>query len=151
MKSILSALVVLFLLGSCAKYKERRAWKEWYGSYTLSTEIQLYDDFYGEPVFADRLSINKYGISFSHSDGTQPSCVFSKLDETSIPGYDYQLYFEEIRLFVFGDQSGQLAPPSADELNSGRDFLLKRVSDSKIIFRIESNGQLIDNISCTLN
>lgn len=150
MKSLLSALVVLFLLGSCAKYKERKAWKEWYGSYSLSTEIRLYDDFYGDSVYADQLSINKYGISFSHSDGTQPSCVFSKLDESSIPGYDYQLHFEEIRLFVFGEQSGQLAPPTEAELNADRDFLFKRVSDSKILFRIESNGQLIDNVSCTL-
>lgn len=151
MKSAFSALVVLFLLASCAKYKEKRAWKEWYGTYTLSTDIQLYDDFNGDPVFANQLSINKYGISFSHTDGTQPSCVFSKMDESSIPGYDYQLIFKEIRLYVFGSESGQLVSPSETALNQDREFLFKRVDDSKIIFRIQNDGQLIDNVGCNLN
>lgn len=151
MKSALTVLIALFLLASCAKIKDRKAWKQWYGSYSLSHEIQLFDDFHGDTVYADQLSINKYGISFTHSDGNEPSCVFSRIENVSIPGYDYQLKFEEIRLFVFGEESGQLAPPSEEALNENKDFLLKRVNDDKILFRIETNGQMDENVQCSLN
>ena len=151
MKSALTALIALFLLASCAKIKDRKAWKQWYGSYTLSHEIQLFDDFHGDTVYADQLSINKYGISFTHSNGNEPSCVFSRLETSSIPGYDYQLKFEEIRLYVFGEQSGQLAPPSEEELNDNKEYLLKRIDENKILFRVETNGQMDQNVQCSLN
>lgn len=151
MKPIIFALATLFLLGSCAKYKEKRAWKQWYGSYTLTSEIMLFDDFHGDPVYADQMSINKYGISFTHSNGTQPSCVFSKIDNNDIPGYDYKLTFKEIRQFVLGSQGGQLASPSEETLNDNHDYYLKRVSDDKILFRIDEGGQLLSQSHCKLN
>jgi hypothetical protein len=151
MKTALTALVALLLLASCAKIKDRKAWKQWYGSYTLSHEIQLFENFHGDTVYADQLSINKYGISFTHSNDNEPSCVFSRLENESIPGYDYQLKFEEIRLFVFGEESGQLASPSESELNADKEYLLKRVDDNKVLFRIETNGQMYQNVQCSLN
>ena len=150
MKPIVFALSALFLLSSCAKYKEKRAWKQWYGTYNLSQDIQMYDDFHGDPVSSNRLGINKYGITFTHSDGTQPSCVFTKMEVSDIPGYDFQLKFEEIRLFVFGEQSGQLASPSANTLNNNRTYYFKRVSDNEILFRINEGGQLLSQVNCTL-
>ena len=73
------------------------------------------------------------------------------METSSIPGYDYQLKFEEIRLFVFGEQSGQLAPPTEAELNDNKEYLLKRVDENKILFRVETNGQMDQNVQCSLN
>lgn len=136
-------LLVVVLVAGCQKHQEKKAWKKWYGSYSISgNQITMWDDFHGEPVYATQLGINKYGISFSTEGGTEPSCSFSKMDDCDKPGFDYQLQFDQITLFVFGSGgTGQLQSPSKEELNENRSYYLKRINDSKILFIAHMNGQ----------
>ena len=136
--------MALIVLASCAKHKERKAWKQWYGNYEIvGSQELMYDDFHGEPVYASEIGINKYGISFTTPSGTEPSCTFEKMDECDISGFDYQLKFVEIRLFLFGaGVSGQLESPSEEELNQDFKYYFKRLNDSKIMFMKKGgNGQ----------
>lgn len=141
MKTYVFILAVI-LLASCQKHKEKKAWKAWYGTYQIDDDpVLMYDDFHGDSVYVTRLSINKDGISFSTESGTEPSCQFDKLDESDNAGFDYQLTFKEIRLFLFGSgYAGQLESPTEEELNNNKSYYLKRINDSKIMFMMQTTG-----------
>jgi hypothetical protein len=59
--------------------------------------------------------------------------------------YDYKLSFDKLRLFILNTSTGQFIEqpsPSKSELNSGRDFYLKRLADNKIslIVKYDNGG-----------
>lgn len=133
--------VLAVALSSCAKHKEKKAYKEIWGSYKADV-FTVYDngDYHVE---ANTLGINEVGVGLS-SDGEEMEygCEFS-LVENDRPEYDYKLSFDRLRLFILNVATGQFTEqesPSKAQLNSGRSFYLKRLEGDKISLVIKSNS-----------
>jgi hypothetical protein len=141
---VLFFVLVVGVFSSCQKHKERKAYKELWGTYKIESPFVAFQDS-THHVEADVLGLNEVGIGLSlRGDNTEYGCEFSML-ENDDSQYDYKLSFDKLRLFILNTSTGQFIEqpsPSKSELNSGRDFYLKRLADNKIslIVKYDNGG-----------
>jgi hypothetical protein len=142
---VLFFVLVVGVFSSCQKHKERKEYKKLWGTYIIESPFVIFQNSTYN-VEADVLGLNEVGIGISlRGDNTEYGCEFSML-ENDDSQYDYKLSFDKLRLFILSLPEGTLIEqpsPSKTELNSGRDFYLKRLTDNKISLIVKyDNGEM---------
>lgn len=128
--------LTLFSSASCSKRKEQKAWKALYGNYEISSPVLMYTFDNGEEINAVTMNISETAIAFYQASDDVYSCEFFSRPESDNPNYDYQIYFNQTRLYVFNSNTMQMVEqpsPSEEDLNEDVKFYLKRSGESLIL------------------
>lgn len=126
----------LVVFSSCSKRKEQKAWKALYGNYEISSPVLMYTFDDGEEINAVTMNISETAIAFYQSSDDVYSCEFFSKPESDNSNYDYQIYFNQTRLYVFNTSTMQMdeqPSPSEEDLNANVKFYLKRSGDGLIL------------------